>query len=64
MRQKDAAATAIGYEGVIYHLMARGNRRQIIYRNERDRLAWLDYLGQACERTGWRVCGCAKDTFP
>jgi putative transposase len=45
------------YEGAIYHVMARGNRRQLIYRNERDRLAWLNYLGQACERTGWRVYG-------
>ena len=25
------------YEGAIYHVMARGNRRQLIYRNERDR---------------------------
>lgn len=31
--------------------------RQSIYRDDRDRLAWLDYLSQACQRTGWRVYG-------
>jgi putative transposase len=32
------------YEGAIYHVLARGNRRESIYRDDRDRLAWLDYL--------------------
>jgi putative transposase len=45
------------YEGAIYHVMARGNRRQSIYRDDRDRLAWLDFLSRACQRTGWRVSG-------
>ena len=45
------------YEGAVYHVMARGNRRESIYRDDRDRLAWLDYLSQACQRTGWRVYG-------
>jgi putative transposase len=45
------------YEGAVYHVMARGNRREFIYRDDRDRLAWLDYLSQACQRTGWRVYG-------
>ena len=30
--------------------MARGNRRESIYRDDRDRLAWLDYLSQASSR--------------
>jgi putative transposase len=41
------------YKGAVYHVMARGNRRESIYREDGDRLAWLDYLGQACQRTGW-----------
>ena len=49
----------LDYEGAVYHVMARGNRRESIYRDDRDRLAWLDYLSQACQRTGWRVCGWA-----
>ena len=45
------------YEGAVYHVLARGNRRQSIYRDDRDRLAWLDFLSRACQRTGWRVSG-------
>jgi putative transposase len=45
------------YEGAAYHVIARGNRRESIFREDNDRLAWLDYLGQVCRRTGWRVYG-------
>ena len=45
------------YEGAAYHVMARGNRRESIFREDSDRLAWLDYLGQVCHRTAWRVYG-------
>ncbi len=34
---------------------ARGNRRERIFRNEADRLLFYQTLGEACERTGWRV---------
>ena len=43
------------YEGAVYHVMARGDRGEAIYRDNRDRLAWLDYLAQVCRRTEWRV---------
>jgi len=35
--------------------MARGNRRERIFRDEADRLLFYRTLGEACERTGWRV---------
>ena len=35
--------------------MARGNRRERIFRDEADRLLFYQTLGEACERTGWRV---------
>ena len=35
--------------------MARGNRRERIFRGEADRLLFCQTLGEACERTGWRV---------
>jgi hypothetical protein len=35
--------------------MARGNQGRKIYRDERDRKLWLVALGQACEKTGWRI---------
>ena len=45
------------YEGAIYHVLARGDRREAIYHDDHDRLTWIDYLGQVCRRTGWRVYG-------
>jgi len=35
--------------------MARGNRRERIFTDDRDRRYFLQALGEACERTGWRV---------
>jgi len=45
----------IQYEGAIYHVMSRGNRRERIYGNDGDRLAFLELLGRACAKTGWQV---------
>ena len=35
--------------------MARGNQGRDIYADERDRKLWLATLGEACEKTGWRI---------
>jgi len=43
------------YPGAFYHVMARGNRRESIYRDEEDRRFFLKTLGEACGMTGWRV---------
>lgn len=43
------------FAGAFYHVMARGNRREAIFVDEVDRRAFVDALGQACARTGWRV---------
>jgi REP element-mobilizing transposase RayT len=45
----------IEYAGAAYHVMARGNQGQDIYADDRDRKLWLETLGQACEKTGWRI---------
>ena len=45
----------IEYAGAAYHVMARGNQRRKIYEAERDRKLWLETLGEACEKTGWRL---------
>jgi putative transposase len=50
-----ARAVRIEYGGAFYHVMARGNRRERIFRGEADRLLFYQTLGEACERTGWRV---------
>ncbi|WP_295583705.1 transposase [uncultured Lamprocystis sp.] len=38
----------------LYHVTARGDRREPIYRNELDRVDWLEVVGQVCERFNWR----------
>jgi putative transposase len=43
------------FPGAVYHLLDRGDRREAIFRDDRDREIFLATLGQACERTGWRV---------
>ena len=45
----------IEYEGAIYHVMDRGDRLEVIYRDERDREIFLKTLGEVCERCGWKV---------
>ena len=50
-----ARAVRIEYGGAFYHVMARGNRRERIFRDEADRLLFYQTLGEAYERTGLRV---------
>jgi putative transposase len=45
----------IEYAEAAYHVMARGNQERDIYADERDRKLWLATLGEACEKTGWRI---------
>ena len=45
----------IEYAGAAYHVMARGNQGRDIYADDRDRKLWLATLGEACEKTGWRI---------
>jgi len=39
----------------MYHVMARGNRREAIVRDDQDRVTFLRTLSEACERTGFHV---------
>jgi REP element-mobilizing transposase RayT len=43
------------YHGAVYHVMDRGDRGEDIFVDPEDRQRFLRTLGQACERTGWRV---------
>ena len=45
----------IEYEGAIYHVMARGNRRNVLFGDSWERRRWLETLGEAIDRTGWRI---------
>lgn len=44
----------IEYAGAVYHVTSRGDRREAIYLDEKDREIWLDILGSVCERFNWR----------
>lgn len=39
----------------MYHVMSRGDRRELIYLGDGDREEFLRTLGQACLKTGWQV---------
>lgn len=45
----------VEYASAVYHVMDRGDRLEAIFRDDGDRELFLKTLGQACERTGWRV---------
>jgi putative transposase len=45
----------IEYEDAIYHLMNRGDHRDNIFHNDKDRELFLKTFGEVCERTGWQV---------
>ena len=48
----------VEYPGAVYHVMARGNRGEAIFRDEEDRRCFLDTLTKASEKTGWRIHSC------
>ena len=45
----------VEYEGAIYHLLNRGDRKESIFRDDSDRRLFLETLGQACGKTDWQV---------
>jgi putative transposase len=45
----------VQYEGAVYHVMSRGDHREVIFKGDPDREMFLEILGQCCVRTGWQV---------
>jgi putative transposase len=45
----------VEYAGARYHVISRGDRREPIFLDDRDRKQFLVTLGQACGKTGWQV---------
>ena len=43
------------YPGAIYHVMNRGDRREPIFQDDRDRTRFLETLGEACAKADWQV---------
>jgi len=45
-------APRIQYEGAIYHVMSRGDRREAIYLDDQDRRNVFGYLGGSLQESG------------
>jgi putative transposase len=45
----------VQFEGAIYHVMSRGDRRKDIFLDDKDREIFLATLTEACQKTGWQV---------
>jgi putative transposase len=45
----------VEYPGARYHLMSRGDRRENIFLDAKDRQDFLRLLSRACAKTGWEV---------
>ncbi len=43
----------VEYEGAIYHVMNRGDRRERIFVDYRDRECFLATLADVCGKIGW-----------
>jgi len=45
----------IEYEGAIYHVLSRGDRREPIFWDEADRQDFLKTLAQTCQKAGFQI---------
>ena len=45
----------IEYEGAIYHVMSRGDRREAIVDGDEERKLFVETLGEACTKADWQV---------
>ncbi len=45
----------VEYEGAIYHVMNRGDRREPIFQDDEDRERFLKTLAEGCEKTDWQI---------
>ena len=50
-----ARAVRVEFAGAFYHVMARGDRREPIVRDDADRATLVRTLAEASERSGFRV---------
>ncbi len=45
----------VEYPGAVYHVMNRGDRREPIFRDDKDRVLFLETLAECWGKTGWEV---------
>jgi putative transposase len=50
-----ARQARIQFENAVYHVMARGDRRERIVEGDRDSMMFIETFAEACAKTGWLV---------
>ena len=45
----------VEYAGAIYHILNRGDHREVVFRNDDDREMFLRALEEVCGKTGWQI---------
>jgi len=40
----------IGFAGALYHVTSRGDKREDIYLDDKDRTIWLEFVSKVCKR--------------
>jgi putative transposase len=45
----------VEYSGAIYQVINRGDRREPIFKDDKDRPGFVSALGEACQKTGWQI---------
>jgi putative transposase len=45
----------VEFPGAVYHVMSRGDRRELIFADDTDRERFVNTLGEACAKTGWQI---------
>ena len=43
----------VDYPGAVFHVMSRGDRRESIFKDDRDREIFMRTVTEACDKTGW-----------
>jgi REP element-mobilizing transposase RayT len=45
----------IQYPGAVYHVRVRDSHGQEVFQDDQDRQRFLETVGEACEKTGFRI---------
>lgn len=45
----------VGYPDAIYHVMNRGDRREAVFKDDKNGERFLETLDETCVKTGWQA---------
>ena len=54
----------IEYPGAFYHVTSRGNERKDVFKSQRDREKFIEYLASATERFTSNIKNITESRFP